>query len=83
MTSPDGDAKVEGLLEQLNRWARDSGLDPGDPESQVRSTGESNAAIGNLKDRLLALGVQVQWDGNARRYERAAAADRSGTEGEP
>jgi hypothetical protein len=78
---PQDVVEVYALLDQLNRWVRESGLDPGDPTSVVRSTGESTAAIERLLERLRALGASVRWNAEARRYELDDGPARTGTEG--
>jgi len=69
MDQDAADEEINLLLDQLNRWVRESGMDPGDPSSRVRSTGESNAAIELLQGRLRSLGAAVRWDEEAGRYD--------------
>jgi len=63
----DPDLQVESLLGQLNHWQRLSGIDPQE-DSDILSTGESNAAIEDLKRKLDLLGAHYYWDPKAWQY---------------
>ena len=52
---------------RLNWWQRESGL-PVDATSDVRSTGESNAAIEDIKRKLAQLGARLQWSESSREW---------------
>jgi hypothetical protein len=65
----DSDPAVAALLEDLNQWIGESGLDPNHPDSEVRSTGESNAAIADLKRQLAERGARIRWVAGSGRYE--------------
>jgi hypothetical protein len=55
------------LLERLNWWQRESGL-PVHATSVVRSSGESNAAIEDIKRKLAQLGARLQWSESTRAW---------------
>ena len=59
--------EIELLLKRLNWWQRDSGL-PVHATSDVRSTGESNAAIEDIKRKLAQLGARLQWSESSREW---------------
>ena len=59
--------EIELLLKRLNWWQRESGL-PVHATSIVRSSGESNAAIEDVKRKLAQLGAQLQWSESSREW---------------
>ncbi len=59
--------EIELLLKRLNWWQRESGL-PVHATSDVRSTGESNAAIEDIKRKLAQLGARLQWSDRSREW---------------
>jgi hypothetical protein len=68
MMTMNDDAIAE-LLTRLTRWRHASGFDPTEGRSpEIRSTGESNAAIAELRRRLDELGAKYHWDEQAREY---------------
>lgn len=53
---------IRQLLDELNEWEQKYGIRySGDP--RLKSTGESNARIEDLKAQLADLGAHVHWDG--------------------
>jgi hypothetical protein len=59
--------QIQDLMQRLNRWQLGSGTPPsGSPD--VISTGESTAAIEDLKSKLDRLGARYHWSENERRY---------------
>ena len=61
--------EIEALLLELTEWRRTSGFDPSSKAtSDFKSTGESNAAIENLKRKLARLGAHYHWSERAREY---------------
>ena len=75
----DPDLQIETLLFRLNRWQHMSGIDPQEI-SDVRSTGESNAAIERLKHELDQLGAHYHWDPDSRAYRLDTWLDATGEE---
>ena len=65
------DSEIKFLLERLTWWQRSSGIDP-DADSDLKSTGETNAAIESLKLKLDNLNASYYWDAAAREYKRRA-----------
>ncbi len=63
----DIDDQIKSLIEKLNWWQRASGIDP-DAITNVRSTGESNARIEDLKHKLDQLGADYYWDPGKAEY---------------
>jgi hypothetical protein len=59
--------EIELLLKRLNWWQRESGL-PVHATSVVRSSGESNAAIEDIKRKLAHLGARLQWSESSREW---------------
>lgn len=59
--------EIELLLKRLNWWQRESGL-PVHATSVVRSSGEFNAAIEEIKRRLAQLGARLQWSESSREW---------------
>jgi hypothetical protein len=59
--------EIELLLKRLNWWQRESGL-PVHGTSVVRSSGESNAAIADIKRKLAQLGARLQWSEGSREW---------------
>jgi hypothetical protein len=60
--------EIQALLHRLTEWQRMSGA-PMEGSSRFRSTGESNAAIENLKRKLEELGVRYRWSESANEYQ--------------
>jgi hypothetical protein len=55
-------AQIGKLLAELNEWEQQYGTRyAADP--RLKSTGESNARIDDLKEQLVALGAHVHWNG--------------------
>jgi hypothetical protein len=53
---------IRQLLDELNEWEQKYGIRyAGDP--RLKSTGESNARIEDLKAQLAELGARVHWNG--------------------
>ena len=70
------------LLDELSEWERRYGTRfSGD--SDLRSTGESNAAIDDLKRKLNELGARYHWDGSRREYVLDSVGEPPGGEAEP
>lgn len=61
-------AKIRQLLRDLTEWQRMSGLPP-IGNSDVASTGESIAAIEDLKRKLDQLGARYHWAESAGEYQ--------------
>ncbi len=54
--------RIRQLLDELNEWEQQYGIRySGDP--RLKSTGESNARIEDLKTQLAELGARVHWNG--------------------
>ncbi|HET7076992.1 MAG TPA: hypothetical protein VFM49_06015 [Chloroflexia bacterium] len=54
--------RIRQLLDELNEWEQKYGIRySGDP--RLKSTGESNARIEDLKAQLADLGAHVHWNG--------------------
>jgi hypothetical protein len=54
--------EIRALLDELNAWEQRYGIRyAGDPS--LKSSGESNARIDDLKSQLAALGARVRWNG--------------------
>ena len=62
-----GQDRIQQLLRELTEWQRASGL-PASGHSDVRSTGEANAAIEGLKRELDQLGARYYWSESRREY---------------
>ncbi|GEM_PF-2015011 len=61
--------EIQALLQELTEWRRLSGFDPEEAfPGEVRSTGESNAAILELRRRLRALGARFHWQPERQEY---------------
>jgi hypothetical protein len=60
--------EIQALLDRLTEWQRMSGA-PNEESSRFRSTGESNAAIENLKRKLEELGARYRWSESANGYQ--------------
>jgi len=76
------DPQLETLLAELTEWERNYGIRySGDP--MLRSTGESNAAIEELKRRLNERGARYHWQARTRRYVLDSLGLPPGKEGEP
>jgi hypothetical protein len=74
--------EIDGLIGQLSLWERDHGVRfSGDP--RLASSGESNAAIAELKRRLDTLGARYHWHSSRREYVLDSVGDAPGGEGEP
>ncbi len=67
MPEESGVHQIEELLERLNWWQRESGL-PVEATSDILSSGESNAAIENIKRKLAQLGARIQWCESSREW---------------
>lgn len=75
MKHDDDDQKIRALLRELTEWQRESGL-PVEGHSDVRSTGESAAAIEELKRQLDELGAHYHWSKSAQEYRLVPDARR-------
>jgi hypothetical protein len=70
------DDEIRALLDELNAWEQRYGTRyAGDPS--LKSSGESNAAIDELKAQLAALGACVRWNGTEYVLEPPAPKTRS------
>ena len=65
--------EIRELLRKLTEWQRASGMSP-TGSNDVASTGESAAAIDNLKRKLDQLGARYHWSESAREYQLDADA---------
>ncbi len=74
--------RIEALLGRLSTWEREYGIRFSD-DPRLRSTGESNSAIAELKRRLNGLGARYHWQASSRRYVLDSAGTPPGGEGEP
>ena len=87
MTTDDsdrGDAteRAQKLLRALSEWERTGGTRfAGRPD--LISSGEGNAQIDSLKERLDALGARYHWRLGAREYVLDGMEAPPGAEGEP
>jgi hypothetical protein len=63
----DVQRKIEELLRDLTKWRVLSGIDPS-TATDVRSTGESNAAIEDIRRKLDGLGARYSWSESAQEY---------------
>ena len=62
-------AEIHALLQELTEWRRLSGFDPEESVlGEVRSTGESNAAMLELRRQLQELGARFHWSPERREY---------------
>lgn len=74
--------QIDDMLERLSGWEREHGTRfAGDPN--LESTGESNAAIAELKRRLDELGARYHWEQSSRTYVLDSVDAPPGSEGEP
>lgn len=74
--------ELEWLLEKLSGWERDYGIRfSGDPN--LVDTGEGNAAIDDLKQKLNERGARYHWDGPRREYVLDSVGPPPGGESEP
>jgi hypothetical protein len=74
--------EIEGHLRTLSAWERDYGTRfSGDAE--LKSTGESNAAIADIKRLLDELGARYHWRSSSGEYVLDSIDDPPGSEGEP
>ena len=69
-------------MTRLSEWEREYGTRFAD-EPELVSTGESNAAIAELKRRLDALGARYHWQTSSRTYVLDAIGDPPGGERDP
>jgi hypothetical protein len=58
----DSGKRITELLESLNEWEREFGSARKDTP-RLKSTGESEGRIAELKRQLGALGASFRWDG--------------------
>ena len=57
------------LLYELGSWRRAAGYDPDeDGAADIRSSGESNAALADIKQRLATLVVAYHWCADCQEY---------------
>ncbi len=63
--------EIQTILAQLNDWEQNYGTTYGDAKG-LGSTGEANARIADLKDKLCGLGAVFRWNGE--RYVLVATA---------
>ncbi len=79
MTPPE---PIEDIVRRLSTWERQYGTRfSGDPN--LESTGESNAAIAELKRQLDGLGARYHWQESNRTYVIDSIGPPPGSEGEP
>ena len=65
--------RIRQLLDELNEWEQKYGIRySGDP--RLKSTGESNARIEDLKTQLAELGARVHWNGTEYVLDTGTAA---------
>jgi hypothetical protein len=58
----DNKQQIENLLHHLNEWRRAARFDPsGNSESNIASTGESNAIMNDIMSKLDNLGAHYYW----------------------
>jgi hypothetical protein len=60
--------EIELLLKRLNGWQRESGL-PAHATSDVRISGESNAAIEDIKRKLAQLRARLEWSESSHEWQ--------------
>jgi hypothetical protein len=63
----DDEQEIQRLLKDLTWWQRASGL-PFEGTSEIRSTGESSAAIEEIKRKLDRLGARFHWSESGREW---------------
>ena len=51
------------LLRSLNYWVANGG-DPEHPLDSIKSQGESNARVQDLKEQIADLGYKIEWNGH-------------------
>jgi hypothetical protein len=74
--------QIEDIIRRLSTWEREYGTRfSNDPD--LESTGESNAAIAELKRRLNELGARYHWQASSRGYVLDSIGTPPGSEGEP
>lgn len=66
---------VKRLLAELTEWRRSSGVDPDATELEFISTGESNAALNELKRELDAHGVKCEWNEADQEYRLVSESE--------
>lgn len=59
----NNEEQIRSLLASLNLWEQNYGTTYG-PKRGMGSTGEANARIAGLKEKLHALGALYHWDGS-------------------
>lgn len=55
--------EAKELLRSLNYWVANGG-DPEHPLDSIKSQGESNARVQNLKEQIADLGLKIEWNGH-------------------
>ncbi|ASS48520.1 MAG: hypothetical protein A3D31_07820 [Candidatus Fluviicola riflensis] len=55
--------EAKELLSRLNYWVANGG-DPEHRPDSIKSTGESNAMVQNLKEQIAKMGYQIEWAGD-------------------
>jgi len=74
--------QIEDITRRLSTWEREYGTRFSD-NPDLESTGESNAAIAELKRRLDELGARYHWQGSSGTYVLDSIGTPPGGEGEP
>jgi hypothetical protein len=74
--------QIEDIVRRLSTWEREYGTRFSD-DPDLESTGESNAAIAELKGRLDELGARYHWRASSRTYVLDTIGTPPGSEGEP
>lgn len=63
ITEPTVSAEAKEMLENLNYWVA-AGGDPEHPLDSIKSQGESNGRVQNLKEQMIDLGLKIEWNGH-------------------
>ena len=63
MSHIQGNDEIKQLLEDLNYWEKNYGTTYSQ-EKRLKSTGEANARIADLKEKLKSKGMLYHWDGS-------------------
>ena len=73
---------AQGLIQRLSEWESRYGV-RFSREPRLKSTGESNAAIDEIKRRLDELGARYHWQDRTREYLLDTLGPPPGGEGNP
>jgi hypothetical protein len=74
--------EIDELMRRVSEWEREYGARFSD-NPNLDSSGESNAAIANLKRRLDNLGARYHWQASSRSYVLDGIGEPPGGEGAP